>query len=168
MHVVVVQAGQHGSARRVEHVLTAPRRQRVGHVVDAVAHPEVDDRAVQGRCPLNQHGAQILSATRRSTAALSAPSGDADGDGRRLLGRRDRDAEVRRPRQRRVAGGDLGHRHVDHLAAAAAQRLSYRARRLQPAQRVGDRVAAEHRPVASAPTSPPATAASSPNAGRSG
>ena len=52
-----------------------------------------------------------------------------------------------RPRQRGIARGDLRHRHVDHLAAAAAQRLPHRARRLQSAQRVGDRVAAEHRPV---------------------
>ena len=36
-------------------------------------------------------------------------------------------------------------RHIDQFAAAAKQRLRHGLRRLQPAQRVGDRVAAEHR-----------------------
>ena len=82
VHVVVVQAGQHGSARRVQHVFTGPGGQRVGYLVDVRAHPEVDDRTVQHRRPLNQHVAQDLSATSRSTAALSAPSDDAGRHGR--------------------------------------------------------------------------------------
>jgi hypothetical protein len=53
----------------------------------------------------------------------------------------------RRARQRGVPRGDLRHRYVDQLAAAAAQRLPHRARRFESAQRVSDRVAAEHRSV---------------------
>ena len=79
VHVVVVQAGQHGPARRVQHVFTGSGGQRCGYLVDVLAHPKVDDRTVQHRGPLNQHVAQDLSATSRSTAALSAPSGDAGG-----------------------------------------------------------------------------------------
>ncbi len=77
MHVVVVQTGQHGPARRVENVLAGPRRQGLGDIVDAVADPDVDRRAVQRQRALNQHVAPSLSATSRSTAALSAPSADA-------------------------------------------------------------------------------------------
>ena len=79
VHVVVMQAGQYGPACRVQHVFTAPGRQRVSDLVDVLAHPKVDDRTVQGPRPLNQHAAQDLSATSRSTAVLSAPSGDAGG-----------------------------------------------------------------------------------------
>src|ERR1700759_240104 len=74
-----MQSGQHGCPGGIEHVLATTRGQRRGHVVDVGTHPEVDDHTVQSRCPLNQHGAQSLSDTIWRTAALSAPSGDADG-----------------------------------------------------------------------------------------
>ncbi len=151
MHVVVVQAGQHGAARRVQHVFTRPRGQRVGDLVDELAHPKIDDLAVQHRCALNQHVAQDLSAISRSTAALSAPIGDADGTAGGRTGVR---SCACRLGQRRIACGDLGHRHVDHLAAAAAQRLPHRPSRLQSAQRVRNRVPAEHRPVGSGADQP--------------
>jgi hypothetical protein len=56
-----------------------------------------------------------------------------------------RPSQRHRARQCRVSGGYLSHRHVDHFAATAAQRLPYRARGLQPAEGVGDGVADEHR-----------------------
>ena len=69
---------------------------------------------------------------------MAMPGGAGGPGGRRQRHRRG---------SRRVTGGDLSHRHVDHFAATAAQRLPYRARSLQPAERVGDGVAAEHRSV---------------------
>ena len=47
MHVVVVQTGQHGPARRVENVFAGPRRQVLGDIVDAIADPDLDRLAVQ-------------------------------------------------------------------------------------------------------------------------
>jgi hypothetical protein len=46
VHVVIVQPGQHGPAGRVKHVLAGPRGQRVGHIVDAHAHPDVDNHTI--------------------------------------------------------------------------------------------------------------------------
>ena len=39
VHVVVVQAGQHGPTRCVQHVLAGPWRQGVGHIIDAIRPP---------------------------------------------------------------------------------------------------------------------------------
>src|SRR3984957_2391964 len=163
VHMVVVQAGQHGPARCVQHVLAGPWRQRVGDLVDRYAHAQVYGRAIQRRCPLNQHVAQDLSATSRSTAALSAPSGDADGT---TAGRRGRSAVAAAP----VAGGTPAYRaaawaiptsitspppprSVSLTARAASNPLSGSA--IASPQKTG--------PSSPAPTSPPATAASSPN-----
>ena len=66
--------------------------------------------------------------------------------------------------KRRVGRRDRGHRDVDDLTAAASQGFGDEQRSVHSGQRVGDGVTAEHRPVGIAPTRPPATAASSPNA----
>ena len=57
-------------------------------------------------------------------------------------------------RQLGVGGGDGGHRHLDQLAAAAAQRFGHCQRGVKTRQRVGDGVAAEHRPVVAAADQP--------------
>ena len=85
-----------------------------------------------------------LSATRRSTAALSAPS-CAAGYGR--WWRCGAQCVSARRRHPGVGGGDGGHRHLDQFTAAAGQRFGHGQRGVQARQRVGDGVAAEHRPV---------------------
>ena len=147
---MVVQSGQHGAAARVEQSLAGPHGEVVAHLVDLRADPDVGDGAVQQGGPPNQHDRQRLSATRRRTASLSAPSSDAGlaaagagGGGAGWLQFGDR-------RQRGIGRGDRGHRHLDQLAAAAAQRFGHRLGRLQPGERVGDGVAAEHRVVGAA------------------
>ena len=66
-------------------------------------------------------------------------------------------------RQRGIARRNLREGDLDDLAAAAPERVEHGLGGRQPGQRVGDRVADEFR-IARAPTRPPATAASSPNA----
>ena len=112
---------------------------------------DVGRGAVEQHCPLNQHDASRLSASSRSTAALSAPSPEA-GDGR-APALQCSDVSVGAV----IAGvgcGDRGHRQLDQLAAAAAQRLRDCQRRVQAGQRVGDGVAAEHRVAGAAADQP--------------
>jgi class 3 adenylate cyclase len=66
------------------------------------AHPNVGHRAVQQRCPLNQHDRRRFSATKRRTAWLSAPTSAA--------GRCDGGAW----------GGSAGHWPTGHLVGSAA------------------------------------------------
>ncbi len=75
--MVVVQSGQHGATARVEQTLPGPDGKVVAHLVDLRADPDIGDGAVQQCGPPNQHERQRLSATRRRTASLSAPSSDA-------------------------------------------------------------------------------------------
>jgi len=70
---VVVQARNDRLARGVEHLLAVVRLQ-VADFDDPLLDPNVGRGAVEQQRPLNQHDANRLSASSRSTAALSAPS----------------------------------------------------------------------------------------------
>ena len=67
-------------ARGVEHLLALVRLQ-VADVDDPLVDADVGRGAVEQHRPLNQHDANRLSASSRSTAALSAPSSEAGSDG---------------------------------------------------------------------------------------
>src|SRR5271156_2295650 len=162
----VVQAGQHGPTRCVQHVLPGPWRQGVGNLVDRSAHPQVDGRALQRHRALNQHGAQSLSDMSCSTAALSAPSGDAGGAAGAITG-----GSAAPAPESGVCG------ETAYLAATCAIDTSITSPPPRPSDSPTARAAssplsgsaiASPRNTGPSPTSPPATAASSPNAGRSG
>ena len=75
---MIVQAGDDGVPARVEHRLARDGGETFRHVDDSLLGTDVDHRAVQQACTLNQHGANLRSATIRSIRALSAPSSAAD------------------------------------------------------------------------------------------
>src|SRR6202000_1295535 len=166
--MVVVQTGQHGPTRSVQHVLGGRRRKGVGTLVDRCVHPQVDGRALQRHRVLDQHGAPSLSATSDSTAALSAPSGAAGPTAGANVGDSAGAPE----------SGDCG--RAAYRAATWAIDTSTTSppprRSDSPTARAasspvsGSAIASPQNtgPSAPPPTSPPATAASSPNAGRAG
>src|ERR1700761_277128 len=166
--MVVVQAGQHGPTRCVQHVLAGPWGQGVGNLVDQCADPQVDGRALQRHCTLNQHGAQSLSDTSSSTAALSAPSGDAGataGGNVGDLAGASQSADCVRPAYRAATWA------IDTSTTSPPPRCSDPPTARAASSPVsGSAIASPQNtgPSAPPPTSPPATAASSPNAGRSG
>ncbi|HEX2401404.1 MAG TPA: hypothetical protein VHJ79_15665, partial [Mycobacterium sp.] len=76
MDMVVMQARDNGRARDVEDLLALARRQ-LTDLDDLLVDTDVGGGAVEQRGALNQHDANRLSASSRSTAALSAPSAGA-------------------------------------------------------------------------------------------
>ena len=80
--VVVVQAGDDGAVRGVEHQLTRGGDQSLANLEDAVLRSNVDHGSVQQGRALNQHGAKPFSSIMRSTRASCSPSAAAGGDGR--------------------------------------------------------------------------------------
>ncbi len=138
--MMVVNARNDGSARGVEDVLALVRRQSAD-LHDPLAGADVGFGAVEQHCSLNQHGAKRLSASNRSTVALSAPSSDAGSDGTGIAVQLRLGSAVIRG----VGCGDGGHRQFDQLTSPATQRFHARKRGVQAGQRVGDRVAAERR-----------------------
>ena len=134
--MVIMQAGQHGPTARIEHALPVPDNKVAAQFLDPRADPDIGDRAVQQRGPLNQHDRQRLSATSRRTASLSAPSPDAGV----------------RPRAGR-GGAGAGCAEAD--AASAAPRRSRRPRPSTPGSIRRPRGPATRPP----PGSPPARSA---------
>ncbi len=77
---MVVQARDDRLACGVEHLLALVRSQ-ITDLDDPLVDADVGLGAVEQHRPLNQHAANRLSASSRSTAALSEPSSDAGADG---------------------------------------------------------------------------------------
>ena len=71
--VVVVQSRDDGAPRGVEYRLSPSRGEVRCDLDDAMVGPDVGVRAVQQPRSLDQHGASLRSATRRSTRSPSAP-----------------------------------------------------------------------------------------------
>ena len=167
--VVIVQAGQHGAARGVEHVFPAQRCQSALDVGDAWADPDVDDPAVQQRrrvesaCagePFGDHSPHggVVCAQRRGLPAQRRRLQDGNRCNAvdRLPAARH---TVRRPPPSAHRSASPPPRRSDCATARAAS-IAVSGSAMASPQKTG--------PAGPAPTSPPATAASSPNAARSG
>src|SRR5262249_7674459 len=162
-----VQPGQDGSAAGVEHALPGLGDQAVAQLVDPLADADVGDRPVQQGGSLDQHAAQRLSETRWRTASLSAPNPGAGRDAGGACGGRGGCAETDGSAGS-AAEGAAARGIVPWINSPPPRPRESATASAAPTPHSGSAMASPQNTgwSTAVPTSPPATAASSPNAGR--